>query len=164
MNGISPEQLAALLPLACAWAEEQETLILRDGFALTTSQLEDARLAGVRQPERVRLLRVSQIPLPEHPILRAAAEATRLISPGTSGLTLRYGIYIRSDHWGVRRLVVHELVHTSQYERFGGFRAFLQAYLEQCLTCGYPDAPLEQEAVRHEQQICGPTQSSRQDR
>jgi hypothetical protein len=61
----------------------------------------------------------------------------------TIGLTLRYGIFIRADCWGERRLVVHELVHTLQYERLGGFMPFLQQYLHECITIGYPAAPME---------------------
>jgi len=74
--------------------------------------------------------------IPEHPALKEAAEATSLISPLTVGLTLRYGIFIRADHWGARRLVVHELVHTAQYERLGGFEPFLRQYLLECINIG----------------------------
>jgi len=62
-----------------------------------------------RIPERVRLLKVPEVPLPSDPLLRAAAETTGLISPLTCGLAVRYGIFVRSDYWGERRLVVHEL-------------------------------------------------------
>ena len=145
-----------LLPLACAWAEEQEAIILRDGVALTASQLVDARQIGVAHPERVRLRVVDQVPVPAHPLLRQAAETTGMLSPMTAGLTLRYGILIRSDCWGERRLVVHELAHTAQYERLGSFTAFLEQYLCECITPpGYPFGPLEQEAKQKESLICG---------
>ena len=144
---ITPEQFQTLLPLACAWAEEQERVILREGVPLSSAQLVDAATVGVARPEAVRLLSVPRVPLPDHPLLRTAAEATQLISPGTAGLTLRHGIFIRADCWGQRRLVFHELVHTLQYERLGGFRPFLEQYLHECLTIGYPAAPMEQEAV-----------------
>ena len=85
--------------------------------------------------------------MPEHPLLREAASATQLISPNTRGLTLRYGIFIRADRVGDRRLVFHELVHTLQYERLGGFQGFLRQYLNECVTIGYPAAPMEQEAI-----------------
>lgn len=98
---------------------------------------------------------VEEIPLPRHPELRMAAEMTGLISPMTIGLTLRYGIFIRADCWGERRLVVHELVHTLQYERLGGFMPFLQQYLHECITIGYPAAPMEEEAKRVEREMCG---------
>ncbi len=140
-------QLPRLLPLAAAWVEKQEARIVAYGVALTAEQISDARKVGVNNPERVRLLSVASITAPEHPMLRAAAEATQLIGPGTAGLTLRYGIFIRQDCWGDRHLVAHELVHTGQYERFGSIAEFLRHYLEECLTVGYPEGPLEQEAI-----------------
>jgi hypothetical protein len=144
---ITAAEFEVLLPLACAWAEEQETIILRDGEPLSAAHLAAARRIGVARPENVRLLAVEQIPGPEHPVLRVAAEATRLISPATAGLTLRYGIFVRADCRDDHALVVHELVHTHQYERLGGFAPFLRQYLHECLTIGYPAAPLEQEAI-----------------
>jgi hypothetical protein len=151
---LTQEQFETLLPLASAWAEEQEKIILHDGIPLTQDQADDARKIGLAHPEKVRLLRVQQIPIPKHPVLRAAADATHLISPLTAGLTLRYGIFIRSDCWGNRQLVFHELVHTLQYERFGGFRQFLEQYLHECITIGYPAAPMEQEAVNLTEKLC----------
>ena len=154
MNAITPEEFQDLLPLACEWAEAQEQLIIDKGVALTDARIEDAKRAGVSHPKNVRLLKVLKIPMPDHPALEAAAQATRLISPHTTGLTLRYGIFIRSDVWGDRRLIVHELVHTSQYERLGGFLPFLQKYLMECITIGYPDTPMEYEAVKIADEIC----------
>lgn len=144
-----------LLPLACAWAEEQEDIIQRDGVGLNPSQIADARKIGVASPERVKLRVVDEIPLPRQPLLRGAAETTGLLSPLTCGLTLRYGIYVRSDHWGDRRLVAHELAHTAQYERLGGIKPFLIQYLGECLKVGYPLGFLEQEAKRIETEVCG---------
>jgi hypothetical protein len=137
---ITPEQFEVLLPLACEWAAEQEQLILTSGDSLSSAQLADARLVGVAHPERVRILHVPEIALPEHPALRQAAEATQLISPLTGGLTLRYGIFIRKDCRSHRSMVVHELGHTAQYERVGGFLPFLRQYLFECITIGYPEA------------------------
>ena len=133
--------------MACHWAAAQEERILANGEALTAAQLPDARLIPILQPERVRFLYVAEIPIPEHPTLRAAAQATRFITALTRGLTLRYGILIRSDCRGDRALVVHELAHVAQYERLGGFEPFLRQYLSECLTIGYLAAPMEQEVV-----------------
>ena len=151
---ITQEQFEMLLPLACTWAEEQEHVILRDGVPLSPTQTTDAKTIGVAHPERVRLLKVVRVPIPEHPELRAAAEATHLISPRTGGLTLRYGIFIRTDCWDDRPLVFHELVHTLQYERLGGFQQFLQQYLYESITIGYSAAPMEQEAVTTTARLC----------
>ena len=154
MSIITPQQFEALLPLAVAWAEDHERTILQSGVSLTELQLADARQIGVRFPERVRLLQVPQIPAPTHPALAAAAAATGLISPLTAGMTLRYGIFIRADCWEQRLLVSHELVHVTQYERLGGFDAFLRPYLRECLTQGYPQGPMEQEAVTKSGRLC----------
>jgi len=54
---------------------------------------------------------------------------------------------VRLDFLGDRFLVAHELVHTAQYERCGSIAAFLRQYLHECLSIGYPDAPMEQEAI-----------------
>ena len=149
------QQFESLLPEAEAWATEQERIILKSGVALSEVQLGDARQVGVVHPERVRLLRVAQIPTPTLPTLAAAAAMTRLISPDTRGMTLRYGIFIRDDFWGDRQLLVHELVHTHQYERLGSFEAFLRPYLMECITPpGYPYGPMEQEAITTSSRLC----------
>jgi hypothetical protein len=66
-------------------------------------------------------------------------------------MTLRYGIFIQAQHWGERRLLLHELAHVAQYERFGGFRGFLYQYLRECINPGYPLGDLELEAKRAEE-------------
>lgn len=147
ISELTPEQFELLLPLACRWAAEQEQRILSAGNRLSAAQLADARTVGVTHPEGVRILQVSEVPAPDDPMLRRAAELTGLISPRTAGMALGYGIFVRVDCAGQRALLVHELVHTSQYERLGGIEPFLREYLVECLTVGYPGAPLEQEAI-----------------
>lgn len=147
-------QFVNLIPKAVLWAKEQEQKILMEGTSLSDSQIEDAKIIPVKYPERVRLLRVNQIPLPEDPELKLAAQAIQLIIPNTRGLTLQYGIFIRSDYWNNRELIVHELIHTSQYERLGGIQQFLNQYVTECIQFGYPQAPLEQEAIKKSKLIC----------
>ena len=142
-----PEQFETLLPLAVQWATEEEKRILREGVPLAEDEVADAMAVGVRNPKRVRLLQVDEIPEPRHPILKAAAGAIRGLTPAPRGLALRHGIFIRSDSWRDRSLIVHELAHTAQYERLGGILPFLRKYLFECLTIGYAQAPLELEAI-----------------
>ncbi len=150
---ITPQQFAELFPLAAAWAEQQENLILQNGIQLTPSQVTDARLVSVVNPEKVRLLKVNQIPLPSEPSLRTAAQMTGLITMNTIGLTLRYGVFIRKDFWNDRKSVIHEFVHVAQYERLGSIAQFLQQYLQECISIGYPQAPMEQEAITFSNRI-----------
>jgi hypothetical protein len=79
----------------------------------------------------------------------------QLITQFTGGLTLRYGIFIRSDCRSDRTILVHELAHTTQYERLGGFEPFLRQYLSECLSVGYPAAPMEQAVIAIAERICG---------
>jgi hypothetical protein len=150
----SAEQFEVLLPLAVQWASEQEQHILREGAPLTEDEIVDAKAVGVRDPERVRLLQVDAIPSPAHPMLKAAYEAINFLTGAPRGLTLQYGIFVRSDCRQDRHLLLHELVHTAQYERLGGMLAFLRKYLFECATAGYRAASLEQEASEVAERVC----------
>jgi hypothetical protein len=147
-------QFTTLLPLAAEWAAEQEQRILREGVPLSQPELADARAAGVQEPELIRLLKVESIPSPANPMLKAACESTNIVPVAPRGLTVRYGIFLRSDCWRDRTIIAHELVHTAQYERLGGILPFLSKYLQQCATIGYSQAPMEQEALAGGQQVC----------
>jgi len=142
--------VAGVLPIACIWAANHELFILGRGVALSEAQADKARKLGVVHPEQVRLLAVEVIP-PTNRLLRGIGTKLGLVSSQTIGMTLRYGIFIQRDHWGDRRLLVHELAHVAQYERFGGFRSFLYRYLQECINPGYPLGDLELEAKRAEE-------------
>jgi len=146
--------LLTALPLATAWVESHEATILASGEPLTAHQAFDAHLAGVKNPQRVRVKKVEFIPLPANPLLARANDELGLVSPLTAGITFGYGIYIREDLWGDRPLLVHELVHVGQYERYGRIDAFLKDYLNECFTVGYPSGPLEREAIERAREIC----------
>ena len=135
-----------MLPLASQWAESKEREILESGESLSNELKEFASKIGIKLPERIRILAVDKIPTPLHPLLQQASEATGLISKNTIGLTLRYGIFIRKDYIFETRLYKHELAHVLQYEQLGGIKEFLNKYLSEVLTYGYPNAPLEKEA------------------
>jgi len=152
---LTPEMFGAVLPLAVAWAEGGERYIIDNGTELTEEQKEDARLAGVRHVDKIRLCRVPQIARPHEGLLEQANDIVKLVTPDTWGLTLGYGIFIRNDGWGNRKLLVHECVHVSQYENLGGIGAFLTKYLDECIRFGYPQAPMEQQAVHTAERICG---------
>ncbi|MDP9003807.1 MAG: hypothetical protein M3N12_03340 [Verrucomicrobiota bacterium] len=156
---IARATVKVILPLACAWVRRQEALILGTGVALSTAQLADARRIGVEHPERVRLKFVDRVPLPLS-LLRKVAGKFLAFPTDPIGITLGYGIFIRSQYANDRRLLLHELAHTLQYERFGGIRPFLAQYLQECLTTGYAFASLEDEARRRSEAIASSPESS----
>ncbi|MEO8352953.1 MAG: hypothetical protein ABI680_14565 [Chthoniobacteraceae bacterium] len=135
-----------LLPMATAWVRSQERRILADGWPLDEAELRDAVSIGVRETNRIRILHVPRIPFPLPQLMKSLDRITGMRIEQTAGLTARYGIFIRADFRGDRRLLAHELAHTRQYERFGGIRPFLRQYLRECLTTGYAAANLEIEA------------------
>jgi hypothetical protein len=65
------------------------------------------------------------------------------------GLTLGDGVYVCHGH-GTVRLLSHEFRHVYQYEQAGSIGAFLPVYLQQIVTFGYNNAPLEVDARTHE--------------
>src|SRR2546428_5329832 len=135
--GFLLDRFETLLPLAAKWASEQEQCILREGVPLSEEEIADAKAVGVKEPDRVRLLQVDAIPFPSHPMLKVARAAINFFAPAPRGLTLQHGIFVRADCWRNRPLIVHELVHTAQYERLGGILPFLRKYLFECATIGY---------------------------
>jgi hypothetical protein len=147
MNRIPDALFAQMMPRAIAWAEGQEQQICSRGISLDQRGDDIARLAGVQQRERVRLLAVSQIPLPDEADLRRAAQDFGLLTTDTGGLTIGYGIYVLQKCWGDVKLVAHELKHVFQYEQCGGISGFLKKYLSEINEYGYPAAPMEQDAI-----------------
>ena len=87
-------------------------------------------------------------------MLRAAAASINFLTAAPRGLALGYAVFVRADHWRDRALIAHELVHTAQYQRLGGILPFLQTYIYQCATVGYPNAALELEAIATADRIC----------
>ena len=124
-----------LRALALVWARNQEEFILERGVGLSTRQREDAKRVGVREIDRVRLLVVDRISLPENAELAEAFRRTQIITDASRAVTLGYAILIRADRWQDRELVLHQLVHVAQCERCGGLEPFVQEYLSDRANC-----------------------------
>lgn len=143
-------ELPGLLPAAIAWAEARSAKAAEVGAPLTAAERKIASDVGVAKPERVRVEIVGDsLPMPDEPILRAAAQQAGLLGPGMVGLTLGYSIFICRGH-KTRRLLSHELRHVHQYEQHGSIAGFLPIYLKQVIEAGYRDAPFERDARAHE--------------
>jgi hypothetical protein len=141
--------LPALLPLAIEWAEARAREVAFTGKSLDDHDLAIARAVGVQRPELIRVGSVQALPLPEHPVLRAAAVQTGLLGSGMVGLTLGYSVFICHGH-DTTRLLSHEFRHVYQYESAGSIAAFLPVYLQQILELEYNNAPFEIDARSHE--------------
>jgi hypothetical protein len=142
-------QLQILLPLAIKWAEEHREIIQNEGAPLSAKQMEFAKQAGVTSPEKVKILEVPKIPIPENEKLSEAATQIGFLSEKMKGLTLDHSIYIRKGN-NSTQLLSHELRHVYQYEAFGSLPEYLVEYLKQIVLVGYENSLLEQDARNHE--------------
>jgi hypothetical protein len=143
--------LPLLMPRAIAWAEAVAADVAARGEALTSSALGDAVAVGVRLPDKIRVLTIEQLPLPEDLELRAAAIQTGLLGPNMIGLTLGYSMLICRGNMK-RSVLSHECRHVAQYESAGGIASFLPVYLAAIVQpgVGYWNSPFEQEARAYE--------------
>lgn len=148
------QQINNLIPIASQWVEVQEEFILSNGVQLTEKQMQIASKIGIKNIDKIRLFKVESIPEPDAFILNEASKAIGFISFNTIGITYRYGIYIRQDYWDNDSLIIHELVHTLQYERLGGINNFLNQYIKECVYYGYNKSPLEKEAIDISKSFC----------
>ena len=86
---------AAIQHAAIKWIETLERQAMATGWALDDRERALAAHAGVRYPERVRVLELGTFPQPPDPQLRAAAQGIGLLGPNVVGLTTGYGILLR---------------------------------------------------------------------
>lgn len=153
-NVIAQETFDNLLPFAYQWAKTQEEFALTHGIPLSPQQMDDARLAGVRDCERVRVLVVDRIPLPEGELAEAARH-TSIITGDSRCVGLGHAILIRAEAWGDRELLVHNLVHVAQCERSGGLEQWIRHYLlDRQTSASFTLGSLEEEARRVAREIC----------
>jgi hypothetical protein len=139
---------------AAAWCRWHERRILSQGRPLTPIEHADALSVGVQNPSCIRILEVPMIPNPLRAPLALVERRTGRCISTASGLSLRYGIFVTSGPTLTRALLVHEFVHTAQYERMGSLRRFISQYLSECLSTGYLEAPLEREARTKAASVC----------
>jgi hypothetical protein len=143
-------QLPLIAPRVVRWAELQAGQALKAGVALTPAQVALARRVGVKAPERVRIVVVDEIPLPDEPALKEASAQVGLSQSWAAGLTLGHAVIVRRGFEADARLLSHEFRHVAQYEAKGGIPAFLGEHLQHLVRFGYDDSPFERDARAHE--------------
>lgn len=132
-----------------AWAEAQSKHILSDGRALSGFPLAMAGAVGVKHVDRIRILRVDQMPIPPTIAIEALMTRAEIIGPGLAGMTFGYGV-CGTLGFTTAAVLAHEFRHVQQYESAGSIAAFLKEYIRQIIEFGYPDAPYEVDARAHE--------------
>jgi hypothetical protein len=123
------KSLGALLPRVVQWANHEQRKIVAAGIPLCPERLALARLAGVKHPEKIRMVMVPFIAPPNDPELSVSALLAGLITPQTTGMVLGYAIALRLDIWSDPLRILEKFVHVNQHEKLGGLAAFLKQYL-----------------------------------
>ena len=144
-----------LLPIAVQWAKAQEAFVLRHGSSLTARYMADAKLAGVKEPGRVRVLVVDRIPMPDDPSLAEASKRVGIVTDDTRCMGFGHALIIRLDAWHDRETILHNFVHIAQCERAGGLEQWCREYLGDRTSCPkFTVGPLEEEARRFARETC----------
>jgi hypothetical protein len=152
-------QVPILAPRVVAWAEQEEANAMAQGRPLTPRMRALARSVGVSDPSRVSVMIVDHVPLPDEPMLRAAAESLGFTKMNITGLTLGHAIFVRRGRDRDPVLLSHELRHVAQYESQGGIAPFLARHVMDLVEHGYEDSPFEVDARAHERKTFPPIRS-----
>lgn len=148
MSEMTERKFDQVVQLMTLWSGQWQEHILRHGAPLSQDEIRQAQCIGIAAPEKVRVLKVPNIPMPPHPLLYSTLIQSDVFDLDANGLTLEYGIFLKSISFPQQYWLTHELVHVGQYERMGGLLPCLRQYLRECLRDGYLGSSLEREAHR----------------
>ena len=155
MAAVDDKTFEKLLPIAVQWAKAQEAFVLRHGSSLSQRHMTDAKLAGIKDPGRVRVLVVDRIPLPEDPSLAEASKRVGIVTEDTRCMGFGHALIIRVDAWNDRETILHNFVHIAQCERAGGLEQWCRQYLGDRTSCPkFTVGALEAEARQFAREIC----------
>ena len=135
------------LPEVCEWIENQENEIFINGRDLYPDEIEIAKTIGIKNYDVIKVFESAIVPTPNDTILKVIGKQVGLLSPNTNGICFRYGIFIHKNTIDKNAVLVHELIHTLQYEQYSSIPNFIFQYVKECIELGYDNSPLEIEAI-----------------
>ena len=136
------------------WGEAARDNILKNGNPPDARVLKFAEQIGIQHPNKIKILLLDKVPLPQDPQITLVAHKSGLSLDNVGGITFGYGIILLKSRKDDDHILCHELTHVKQYENLG-FKEFLNQYVNECLKNGYLDSPLEKEADETADRICG---------
>ena len=145
-------KLAHFLPATLAWYNSVEAQLLPKGRPLSAQEQKVARGLGVKHPNDVRVVVLTEFPMPTDPELFVEAKRIGLGSSLEGGRTIGYAVMLKPRYAANREILTHELVHVEQQERMGR-SAFLRRYLLELEVLGYARSPLELEAYARQSYV-----------
>lgn len=153
--GVFHKKLISLvvLPQYIEWAAGMEEAGLRAGQALDEQPLAIARELGIKNPEKVRIIVVDEVPFPHDKLLlKLVGEALGFVGEGivNNAQVFGYSIYVRKGYELNTPRLAHELVHVQQIER-SSLKQVITQHFSDLATYGYEKSPLEVEAFKANQ-------------
>lgn len=133
------------------WAELLQNKILHEGKSISDENIYMAKVAGIDKIERVRILKVDKINLPDIQLINDLKRANKLDAFATAGMAIGYGILL--DKRAENKVLIHEFRHVAQYELFGDLKQFSLVYLRELIKFGYGHGPFEIDAKMYSQLI-----------
>lgn len=139
------EQLNAFAPPAIKWLNQVASEMATHARRLSSQEQALAKEVGVKDPTRVRIALVEEMPLPHDEPLRSMALKLGYGNQAIAGGCIGHLVWINKRHAGNRALLAHELVHVAQQERMSQEQYF-RRYMAELTVVGYTRSPLEVEA------------------
>lgn len=139
------EQLNALAPPAIKWLNQVASEMATHARQLNSQEQALAKEVGVKDPTRVRIALVEEMPLPHEEPLRTMALKLGYGNQSIAGGSIGHLVWINKRHAGNRALLAHELVHVAQQEHMSQEQYF-RRYMVELAVVGYARSPLEVEA------------------
>lgn len=143
---MAPADTFGYLELLADWIEEMENYILSQGRFLLDEEITIAQKLGIKNYDNIRVLESDIVPMPTHKSIKNMGSSMGFFKESTAGMSFRYGIFLNSTQKYSRSVLIHELVHTLQYEQLGNILEFIKAYTKEILKHGYHQCSFEQEA------------------
>jgi hypothetical protein len=139
-------------PGVITWFSQNEVSMLAQGRVLTPKESNAAARAGVKSPEKIRVVLLKNFPMPQDTATRDELVALGVGSNEAAGRVMGYAVLLKPESANDTETMSHEFVHIAQQERLGG-NGFIKRWLVEMKMVGYRHAPLELEAFEKQRKF-----------
>ena len=123
------------------WIYLTKDKIENHGIALPEEYKKIAKLAGVENIEKIKVLYSDEIEISFEELLNLKNQTIAQLN----GFALGYHIFINTK--APASTLVHELRHVAQFELFDSLNLFVQTYINEFIKFGYKQGPFEKDAI-----------------
>jgi hypothetical protein len=139
-------------PGVISWFAQNEVSMLAQGRVLTPKESSAAARAGVKSPEKIRVVLLKNFPMPQDVATRDELVALGVGSNEAVGRVMGYAVLLKPESASDTETMSHEFVHIAQQERLGR-NGFIKRWLVELKMVGYRSSPLELEAFQRQRRF-----------